>query len=122
VILHRGPTPEEAEVRHEEGDHVVRAGLEARGHGRLAREQDIGQVDERESPRSSPMPARSVDPGIDEKREHEAVEGATHDHPGEERGDELRSAHQPATGLTTPAYPVGGTRSRCGSNQRAVMR
>jgi hypothetical protein len=31
------------------------------------------------------MPAQSVDPRIDEEREHEAVEGAAHDHAGEER-------------------------------------
>jgi hypothetical protein len=34
------------------------------------------------SPRSSPMPAQSVDPRIDEQREHEAVEGAAHEDPG----------------------------------------
>jgi hypothetical protein len=28
------------------------------------------------------MPAQSVDPRIDEERQHEAVEGAAHDHAG----------------------------------------
>ena len=73
------------------------------------------------SPRSSPMPAQSVDPRIDEEREHEAVEGAAHDHAGEERQDELDPAHRAAAGLTARTYPVGGTGSRCGSDQRAVM-
>ena len=68
------------------------------------------------------MPAQSVDPGIDEQREHEAVEGATHDHAGEEGCDELDPAHRDAEGLTARTYPVGGTGSRCGSDQRAVMR
>jgi hypothetical protein len=31
------------------------------------------------------MPAQSVDPHIDEEREHEAVQGAAHHDPGEER-------------------------------------
>ena len=39
------------------------------------------------------MPAHSVDPRIDEEREHEAVEGAAHDHAGEECKDELEPAH-----------------------------
>jgi hypothetical protein len=30
------------------------------------------------------MPAQSVDPRIDEERQHKAVEGAAHDHPGQE--------------------------------------
>jgi hypothetical protein len=30
-------------------------------------------------------------------------------------------AHRPATGLTARTYPVGGTGSRCGSDQRADM-
>jgi hypothetical protein len=68
------------------------------------------------------MPAQSVNPGIDEEREDEAVEGAAHDDAGEERQDELDPAHRPATGLTARTYPVGGTESRCGSDQRAVMR
>ena len=35
------------------------------------------------------MPAQSVDPGIDEERQDEAVEGAAHDDAGEEREYEL---------------------------------
>ncbi len=68
------------------------------------------------------MPAQSVDPGIDEEREHEAVEGAAHDHAGEEREDDLDPAHRLAVALTARTYPVGGTGSRSGSGQRAVMR
>ena len=68
------------------------------------------------------MPAQSVDPGIDEEREDEAVEGAAHDHAGEECQEELYFAHRAATELTARTYPVGGAGSRCGSDQRAVMR
>jgi len=68
------------------------------------------------------MPAQSVDPGIDEEREDEAVEGAAHDHAGEERQDELDPAHRAVGELTRRTYPVGETGSRCGSDQRAVMR
>jgi hypothetical protein len=68
------------------------------------------------------MPAQSVDPRIDEEREHEAVKGAAHDHAGEERQDELDPAHRVAEELLTArTYPVGGTGSRFGSDQRAVM-
>ena len=67
------------------------------------------------------MPAQSVDPRIDEEREHEPVESAAHDHAGKERQKELDLAHRVATGLTARTYPVGGTGSRCGSDQRAVM-
>ena len=67
------------------------------------------------------MPAQSVDPGIDEERQHEPVEGAAQDHAGEEGQDELEAAHRPATGLTARTYPVGGAGSRPGSDQRAVM-
>jgi hypothetical protein len=67
------------------------------------------------------MPAQSVDPGIDEEWEHEPVEGAAHDDSGEEREGELDPAHRAAEGLTARTYPVGGTGSRCGSDQRAVM-
>jgi hypothetical protein len=68
------------------------------------------------------MPAQSVDPGIDEEREYKAVEGAAHDDAGEERENELEPAHRAAEqGLTARTYPVGGTGSRPGSNQRAVM-
>jgi hypothetical protein len=68
------------------------------------------------------MPAQSVDPGIDEERQHEAVEGTTHHHAGEEREDELDPAHAAATEeLTARTYPVGGPGSRPGSDQRAVM-
>jgi len=55
----------------------------------------------------SPCSPQSIDPGIDEEREHKAVEGAAHDHAGEERQDELDPAHRPATGLTAQTYPVG---------------
>ena len=69
------------------------------------------------------MPAQSVDPGIDEDGENEAVEGATHEDPCQEGQDELHAVHRPASeGLTARTYPVGGTGSRCGSHQRAVMR
>jgi len=67
------------------------------------------------------MPAQSVDPCIDEEREHEAVEGAAHDHAGQERQDELDPTHRAADGLTARTYPVGGTGSRCGSDQQAIM-
>ena len=68
------------------------------------------------------MPAQSVDPGIDKEREHEAVEGASHDHTGEECQEELHFAHRAAEEvLTARTYPVGGTGSRPGSDQRAVM-
>ena len=68
------------------------------------------------------MPAQAVDPGIDEEREHEAVQGAAHDHAGEEGQDELDPVHRAIEVLTARTYPVGGTGSRYGSNQRAVMR
>jgi hypothetical protein len=67
------------------------------------------------------MPAQSVDPGIDEEGEHEEVEGATHDDARQECDDELDPAHGATEGLTARTYPVGGTGSRCGSNQRAVI-
>jgi hypothetical protein len=68
------------------------------------------------------MPAQSVDPRINEEREHEAVEGAAHDDAGEEGQEELDPRH-PGTmqGVTARTYPVGGTGSRPGSDQRAVM-
>jgi len=65
------------------------------------------------------MPAQSVDPGIDEERQHEAVEGAAHDDAREERQKELEPAHPAAAkGLTARTYPLGGTGSGPGS--RAV--
>ena len=68
------------------------------------------------------MPAQSVDPRIDEERQHEPVESATHDDAGEECQDELEPAHGTAAeGLTARTYPVGGPYARCGSDQRAVM-
>ena len=83
----------------------------------------IGEVRDRaaSSPRSSPMPVRSVEPGVDECRQQPAIEGAAHDHAGEECEQELDLAHRVVTGLTARTYPVGGTGSRCGSDQRAVM-
>jgi hypothetical protein len=39
------------------------------------------------------MPAHLVDPGVDEEREHEAVERPSHDDASEERQDELDAAH-----------------------------
>jgi hypothetical protein len=39
------------------------------------------------------MPASSVDPGIDEEREHEAIECAAQEHAEEEGCDELEPAH-----------------------------
>jgi len=53
------------------------------------------------------MPAQSVDPGIDEEREHEGGEGAAHDDAGEERQDELDPAHRAAERLTARTYPWG---------------
>jgi hypothetical protein len=83
---------------------------------------DVGPALVRIVTRSSPMPAQSVDPCIDEERQHEPVEGAAHDDPGEEREDELEPAHPAnAKRLTARTYPVGGAGSRCGSDQRAVM-
>lgn len=68
------------------------------------------------------MPAQSVDPGIDEEREYEAVEGAAHHHACEEGQQEIDAGHRAtAEGLTARTYPVGGTGSRPGSDQRAVM-
>jgi hypothetical protein len=67
------------------------------------------------------MPAQSVNPRVDKEREYKAVEGAAHDHAGEEGCDELDSAHRAAARLTARTYPVGGTGSRPGSDQRAVM-
>ena len=71
------------------------------------------------------MPTQSVDPRIDEERQHEAVESAAHDHAGEERQHELDAAHRGAAELTARAYPgsqqAGEPGSRCGSDQRAVM-
>ena len=67
------------------------------------------------------MPAQSVDPGIDEERQHEAVEGTAHDDAREERQDELDPTHRTEGGLTARTCPVGGTGSRPGSDQRAVM-
>jgi hypothetical protein len=67
------------------------------------------------------MPAQSVDPRIDEQREHEAVECASDDDAGEQCQHELDPANRAAEGLTARTYPVGGTGSRCGSDQRAVM-
>jgi hypothetical protein len=40
---------------------------------------------------------------------------------GEGKG-ELDAAHRVARELTARTYPAGGTGSRCGSDQRAVMR
>jgi hypothetical protein len=51
------------------------------------------------------MPAQSVDPRIDEEREHEAVECAAHDHAGKEREDQLNPAHRAIAGLTARTYP-----------------
>jgi hypothetical protein len=68
------------------------------------------------------MPAKSVDPGVDEEGEHEAVKRAAHHDAGEEGDDKLESVHRAtAQGLTARTYPVGGTGSRPGSDQRAVM-
>jgi len=53
------------------------------------------------------MPAQSVDPRIDEERKHEAVEEDAHDHPGEERQDELHPAHRATGELTARTYPLG---------------
>jgi hypothetical protein len=68
------------------------------------------------------MPAQSVDPGIDERREEPAVEGDAHRDTGGEGEGELDAVHPEAVeGLTARTYPVGGPGSRCGSDQRAVM-
>ena len=68
------------------------------------------------------MPAHLVDPGVDEEREHEAVERAAHDDAGEERQDELDPTHRAAAeGLTARTFPAGGPGSRPGLDQRAVM-
>jgi hypothetical protein len=67
------------------------------------------------------MPASSVDPRIDEDREHEEVEGAAHEHADEEGQHELDPAHCATGELTARTYPVGETGSRPGSVQRAVM-
>ena len=67
------------------------------------------------------MPAQSVDPRIDKERQHVAVEHDAHGDAGEERCHELHPAHRAPGGLTARTYPVGGSGSRCGSDQRAVM-
>ena len=56
------------------------------------------------------MPAHSVDPRIDEEREHEAVECAAHDHAGEEGQEELDPAHRAASGVDGADVPGGGNR------------
>jgi hypothetical protein len=68
------------------------------------------------------MPASSVDPGIDEERQYKEVERTTHEHARQEGHHEVESVHQ-ATGqrLTARTYPMGGTGSRSGSDQRTVM-
>ena len=55
------------------------------------------------------MPAQSVDPCVDEQRKHKTVEGASHDHAGEECEGELKLAHRDPAGLTARTYPLGGT-------------
>jgi len=66
------------------------------------------------------MPAQSVDPCVDEEREHEAVERAAHDDAGEEGEGELDLAHRDPAGVTARAYPgsqqAGGPGRRCGSD------
>lgn len=71
---------------------------------------------------SPTWPAPSVDPGIDEERQHEEAKGAAHEHAGEKGHHELEAVHRTGAGLTARTYPVGGTGSRCGSHHRAVMR
>lgn len=68
------------------------------------------------------MPVESVDPEVDKRWQQPAVEGDPHGHAGEEGEGELEAAHRAAGGLTARTYPVGGTGSQCGSDQRAVMR
>jgi hypothetical protein len=46
------------------------------------------------------MPPQSVDPRIDKGRGHKAVEGAAHDHAGEERSDELEPVHRAVEKVT----------------------
>ena len=119
----RGLEPEEREDRAQEGqedpgaDVVVGDGdvedeeddqdeRERRSRADPGRGVDVGPAAVRaSSPRSSPMPAQSVDPRIDEQREHEAVEGAAHDDAGEEGQDELDPAHRAVAGLTARTYP-----------------
>ena len=50
---------------------------------------------------------RSVEPGANEDREHEATERASHDHAGEECQEELGPAHRAAGELTARTYRVG---------------
>ena len=52
----------------------------------------------------------SVDPGIDEERQHEAVEGAAHDDAGEEGHEEVHPAHRPVGGAGGAGVPGGGNR------------
>jgi len=59
------------------------------------------------SPRSSPMPAQSVDPRIDDGREQPAVEGDAHGDAGEEGEGELDPAHRRTEAVTARTYPVG---------------
>jgi hypothetical protein len=68
------------------------------------------------------MPASAVDPRVDNEGKHEEVESTPHEHTGEEGHHKLELVHlSPACVLTARTYPVGGTGSRCGSDQRAVM-
>ena len=71
------------------------------------------------------MPAHSVDPRIDEWREHPAVEEDAGGDARQEGKGELHLAHEALVGLTARAYPgsrqTGEPGSRCGSDQRAVM-
>jgi hypothetical protein len=67
------------------------------------------------------MPTQSFDPQVNERREHPSVQEDAGDDAREEGQHELDPAHRSADGLTARTYPVGGTGSRCGSDQRAVM-
>ena len=50
-------------------------------------------------------PAQSVDPGVDERREHPAVEDDAGDDAREESEGELALAHRAAEGSTVRTYP-----------------
>lgn len=67
------------------------------------------------------MPAYTVDPGVNERRQPPAVEEDARDDTRQEGQGELDPAHRATAEVTAPTYPVGESGSRCGSDQRAVM-
>ncbi len=65
------------------------------------------------------MPAHSVDPRIDKQRKYKAVEGAAHDHAGEECEDELEPAHR-VTRIVDGADVTGGGKPGVGVDRTSA--